>query len=307
MPYTNSVRTLAALVLAAAGCGRVGFADRSADARVPTGEAAPDASLLAQPFTNVTEVAVINGAGTSEDDPTLTGDLLEIFFDSDRPGGMGNGDIWTAKRATAADPFGTPTLVAELASPADDTTPEVSLDGLTMYFASDRTVTGNRDIYMTTRPDRASAWSMPVRVAELSTSALDDSAEPLPDGLHLVMSTQAYSPTVDLELATRASTTDPWGAPVLLPGLSDPSLDESQQCSNPETTVIYFVCNRAPSVGDAIFVGTRPDASSSFTVTYVPELDSSATDADPWLSPDLHTIYFSSKRKGTYDIFMATR
>src|SRR4051812_28768819 len=60
----------------------------------------------------ITELADPDGA----DDPSLTGDLLEIYFGSDRAGSMTTGaapleDIWVAKRASPTDPWGAPTNV----------------------------------------------------------------------------------------------------------------------------------------------------------------------------------------------------
>ena len=58
-----------------------------------------------------------------------------------------------------------------------------------MYVSSDWLTARNRDVHVTTRPDRDAAWTTPQPVAELSTTGLDDdSAELLGDGLHLVMS-----------------------------------------------------------------------------------------------------------------------
>lgn len=305
------MRTVAALALAVVGCGRWDFADHPpVDAR--PGDAVDaivhdDANVLALPFTNITKLTPISDPTYDEDDPTLTGDLLEIYFDSDQPAaGAAMGDIWVAKRASTADPFGTPTLVTELASLSDDTTPEVSTDGLTMYFASDRLTAGDRDIYVTTRPDRTSAWSTPQRVAELSSIDDDDSAEPMPDGLHLVMS-RGPGMILDLCVATRASKTVPWNPPVTLPGISDPAYDESQQWSSPDLTVIYFVTDRPPSTSQDIWLAKRPDTQSAFTIARVTELSTGTQDVDPWLTPDLHTIYFASTRSGTLDIYTATR
>jgi Tol biopolymer transport system component len=267
-----------------------------------------DANILALPFTNVTPLAAVNDPAYSDDDPTLTGDLLELYFDSDRPAaGAARGDIWVAKRANATDPFGAPTIVSELASLSDDTTPEVSTDGLTMYFSSDRLNAGDRDIYVTTRADRASPWSTPQRVPELSAANLDDdSAEPLPDGLHLVMS-RGTQPALDLCLVTRVSTAAPWSAPMPMPGVSDGTYDESQQWTSPDLTVIYFVSDRPPATSQDIWLATRPDTQSTFTIQRVSELSSGAQDVDPWLTPDLRTMYFASARTGNMDIYSATR
>ena len=48
------------------------------------------------------------------DNPTLTADLLEIYFTSDRV--SGNGDVWVARRSDPALPFDPPTAVTEVNS-----------------------------------------------------------------------------------------------------------------------------------------------------------------------------------------------
>src|SRR5688500_11797045 len=51
-------------------------------------------------------------ADTKSDNPTLTADLLEIVFTTDRV--SGNTDIWTARRSNPSLPFDPPTAIAEL-------------------------------------------------------------------------------------------------------------------------------------------------------------------------------------------------
>ncbi|MBV8757922.1 MAG: PD40 domain-containing protein [Deltaproteobacteria bacterium] len=304
------MRTAAVLALACSSCGRLGFVDRDAAgvARGDGGGDAPlDANLLGLTWTNIAPVAALNLSTSDEDDPTLTADLLEIYFDSDRPGpGTGMGDIWMSSRASVTDAWSAPVLVAPLASPADDTTPEVAADGLSMYFASDRLNPGDRDIYVTTRATRNDPWGAPTRVAELSSSLTDDSAEPLPDGLHLVMSRGANM-LLDLMVSTRSTKTSPWGAPVPLPGLDDPMYDESQQWASPDLNVVYYVTDRPPAMSQDIWLATRPDSQSAFTSTLVTELQSPVIDVDPWVSPDGHTLFFASRRNGSVDIFTASR
>ena len=89
------------------------------------------------PFGTPVAIAELN-TQYSEDDPTLTADRLHMWFCSNRPGGLGGEDIWFTSRATVHDPWEPPTHVPELASSSSETTVEVSPDGLTLLFSSNR-------------------------------------------------------------------------------------------------------------------------------------------------------------------------
>src|SRR3954471_8263226 len=118
------------------------------------------------------------------DNPTLTGDLLEIYFTTDRV--SGNGDVWFATRSTPTAPFGTPAPVTAVNGASFETSSAISPDGLTLWFGSDRPGgVGANDIWVTERATRASAWSTPLNVLALNSSADDI---PRPPGQHgLVM------------------------------------------------------------------------------------------------------------------------
>ena len=86
--------------------------------------------------------------------PNVRKDGLEIVFDSNRPGGFGLLDIWTASRETTADDWSPPTnLGLMINTPANEARATLSRDGLTMFFGSNRvgSEAGLSDIYMTTR------------------------------------------------------------------------------------------------------------------------------------------------------------
>src|SRR5262245_50786326 len=82
-------------------------------------------------------------------DPSLSDDELELVFAS--PTG-GSNDIWSTRRAAATDPWATAAPVAELSSPQNDEDPELSSDGLSILFSSDRAGDGMR-LYVARRPD----------------------------------------------------------------------------------------------------------------------------------------------------------
>src|SRR5262249_49510965 len=91
----------------------------------------------------------------TEAHPTVRADGREIFFYSNRTGSAGRNDIWTSTRTTVTAPWSTPVPVMALSTSFGEVHPALDLDGLTMYFASDRPGgSGGFDLYMATRTRR---------------------------------------------------------------------------------------------------------------------------------------------------------
>jgi hypothetical protein len=62
-----------------------------------------------------------------------------LFFDSDRPGGYGRGDLYMTRRSNVLDSWSEPVnLGPPVNSAAHDINAQVSMDGSTLYFCSDR-------------------------------------------------------------------------------------------------------------------------------------------------------------------------
>jgi hypothetical protein len=100
------------LALAACGGGQV----------ITLGDGSPRPYHFETPVL-VTELV----ASDRTDNPTLTGDLLEIYFTSDRAGG---GDLWVARRDDRAAVFRPPVPIAELNTDTFETSAAISTDGL---------------------------------------------------------------------------------------------------------------------------------------------------------------------------------
>jgi hypothetical protein len=83
----------------------------------------------------------INTAGF-EGKPALSADGLELYFASDRPGalgGPGDQDIYVTRRSSVNSAWGAPQRVPPPVSSAFfDITPTISIDGLALYFGSNR-------------------------------------------------------------------------------------------------------------------------------------------------------------------------
>ncbi len=71
--------------------------------------------------------------------PCVSADGLYMYFYSQRPDGLGSGDLWVTKRASTSDPWSIPeNLGTNINSSSDDGWPTLSIDGLTLFFNSNR-------------------------------------------------------------------------------------------------------------------------------------------------------------------------
>ena len=84
---------------------------------------------------------------------TITGNGLTIYFTSNRAGGLGGIDIWTASRKTKDSPFCAPVNLGSIINTsADERSPSISTNGHELYFTSSRSGgLGNDDVYMSER------------------------------------------------------------------------------------------------------------------------------------------------------------
>lgn len=286
----------ATMALLAVGCGRrgvlLGTVDGAGDAAAPSGDAAGSR------FSPPQLVSALSAPPANSGDPTFTGDLLELFFMSDR---NGSPDLWTSRRAAAGDPWGPPTVVAELNSLSSDSGPSISLDGLRIWFTTDRDLSFGR-IWRSSRATRQDFWSPPQIVSELATPAKDFA--PTIDATETTMmfgSNRMGSLSYDVHVTTRAAATGPWGAVSKVPGVNGP-FDDWDPFVAQGGLVIFFTSVRQ-GAGD-IFWAVRQSTTEPFPpATALVDINSAAYDSDATLSPDLTYMLFDSRRTGNSEIY----
>jgi hypothetical protein len=133
-----------------------------------------------------------NVVNTSSDDsnPDVFEDDLSgaitLYFQSDRPGGLGGADIW-ASNLQPDETFGPPVLIVELSSSFADLGSDIRRDGLEMFLASNRPGTyGGQDLWVSTRPSTSDPWSTPVNLGPVVNSAAAENTPALSfDGTQL--------------------------------------------------------------------------------------------------------------------------
>lgn len=87
--------------------------------------------------------------------PNVRHDGLEIVFDSNRPGGKGLSDVWTASRSSTSANWNEPQPITQINSPAGESRASFSWDGTMLMFGSSRSGgEGASDIYVSLRSKR---------------------------------------------------------------------------------------------------------------------------------------------------------
>ena len=124
-------------------------------------------------FSAATEPAGLNG-NRNDFRAWLSPDELTVVFASDSSGGEGGADLWTATLSAASASFSSPTNLSRVNGSSSDDSPTLSDDGLTLYFASDRSGgLGAKDVWTATRTSASSDFGTPLDVEVLSGKGLD--------------------------------------------------------------------------------------------------------------------------------------
>ena len=193
---------------------------------------------------------------SNEQAPRLTRDGHRLFFNSDRTG-TGGQDIYVALRRDKRDDFGWEPAVnlgGGVNTTVDDITPDPFEDDATggdaLYFARGPIGSGGTDIYASPLlPDGTYGPGVPV--AELNTASLDRQPAIRRDGLEIFFASDRDGPAgnLDLFVATRASTSDPWSSPVNLGPTVNTSLIDARPELSFDGTTLYFQSTRPGAVG----------------------------------------------------------
>jgi WD40-like Beta Propeller Repeat len=194
--------------------------------------------------------------------PSIDGHRL--YFTSDRPDiGFGGQDNFVSRRYNKRDDLGwqePENLGSNVNSAANDAGPEIFEDEITgittLYFSSNRPgpcpPIGDcgDDIYASIlQPDET--FGPATRVTELSTPFADRQPAIRRDGLEMfIASTRpGGSGGVDLWSSTRATTSDPWSAPVNLGSAVNTSSTDARPALSFDGTTLYFQSNRPGGLG----------------------------------------------------------
>lgn len=197
-------------------------------------------------------------------------------------------------------------------SPFADNLPDLSRDGLSLYFSSNRPGgSGAGDHWVSRRASVDDAWGFPVNLGPtVNSSAGDLGPNVSPDGHYLFFTSNRAGGLGlnDIWVSWRADVHDDfaWEAPVNLGSpINGPEFDAGPELRRPE---FYFV--RGPA-GTAFDIYVSAVKGNSFESPQpVVELNSSANDLRPTVRFDRREIFLSSNRPGGFgadDIWVSTR
>lgn len=122
------------------------------------------------PWSAPSPVAELSSASTDRG-AAVFDDGHAIIFHSDRPGGLGANDLYTATRASTADPWSPPTLLGSPNSADTEQHAWVSPCGLVLVFHTNRS--GNTDLWETRRASATDPFDPPTAMTELNSSSTD--------------------------------------------------------------------------------------------------------------------------------------
>lgn len=291
-----------------AGC-RIGFDPTAVDVDSGTRDADRCAYELEElgPWSQPTPLTTLNMT-TADEDPALRADLLELFFVSTR---SGTRDIWRSTRASELDLWGAPEQVLELADAAQESTLELSPDGLTLWFSSNRPGgPGNDDIWVTTRTVLGASWTTPVLVSELSSPGLDRGMTVFDDGRSIAFhSNRAGGAGInDIYVATRPSIVDAWSTPISIGTPPNSTASEQHPWVSPCGLQLFFHSYAGSTT--AKLQRTRRDSRTAAFMTPQPIVElnvAGSDDKDLRVSPSMRYAIFASTRGGNLDLYDTSR
>jgi hypothetical protein len=238
----------------------------------------------------------------SDGSPNISADGLTLYFDSQRPGGLGGWDIWVTTRETIDDNWSEPVPLPEpVNSPYADAGPSISADGSALYFASDRPGGyGSFDIYVARRETTEEPWEALSNLGPFVNSlAYENHPSISADGLTLYFDSLTWLGYYDLCVARRTKVNEDWRIAFILSSTVNSIYYELSPSISSDDLNLFF--DRRSVLGDRdIWVATRrkPDDNWGEPLFYGPPVNTLYQDTDPSIQFDGSMLYFASTRPG---------
>jgi hypothetical protein len=246
----------------------------------------------------------------------ISPDGLSLYFNSDRPGGLGPlFDIYVSRRACLECPWQRAQLLGPpISGPGNDGSAALSHDGHLLFFLSDRDRPGDEDLWVSRRknPNDDFGWEAPVNLGPLvNTSANEGSPS------YVVVAAGAPA---ELYFGRGLTT---WVVPisrdgeVLAPAVQ---VDLGGEARTPSVTkdgreLVFWASQTRGGLGQTdIWVSTRHNITDSWStpVNLGAPVNTAGGELEAGISADGNTLVFSGTMMrgsslGLQDIWIATR
>lgn len=238
----------------------------------------------------------------------MSADALTLYFSVS----VGTEEsIYVASRSGRTLSFSPATALSIANSTAQEGTPFISHDGLSLYFFSTRMGgQGDRDLWGMARSDTSFAFGTPFAVQNVSTVSRDHSPWLSQDGLVLWFGSSRTGTAGDMDLWTASRTTRAglFASPTGLSEINTAAKEDDPGVSGDELE-LYFMSDRLGGQGLAdIYAATRSTPSGPFsTIENLGVVNSIWNDACPAPSADGRELFFCSSRGGTSEIWRSVR
>ncbi len=250
-------------------------------------------------------------SSTTGQGPSLSPDGQTLYFNSNRSPGYGNQDLWMTSRDSHDDHWHEPVnLGLAVNSPADDWTPDISPDGLSLYFTSNRAHgLGDYDIYVSTRATTNDPWGDPVNLgSRINSPSGDGSPSISANGLSLFFGSfrAGGHGEADLWITTRATLDDQWNVPVNLgPSVNRSGIELDPDISSDGLTLLFSAYRSDGAGGFDIWMTWRDTITSPWNtpLNLGPAINKQGHEGHPTLSSDKSTLYFNALRPGNQHLW----
>jgi hypothetical protein len=248
-------------------------------------------------------------------EPVLSADGLTLIFASNRPGGAGGDDLWTATRASIDQPFSTPINLGErVNSSRDDTAPTLSSDGLRLIFASNRSGgRGDFDLWISSRSASNGEFRGPVNLSSLVNSPYQDSEPTLSeDTKQLFFHSNRPGGESQLWVTSRVDDSQEFGRPINLGGDFQIRQSQHSPALADHDTRLFFQAGRSDGDPGILYVARRPTHTDRFTdpQPVLGQVNTESLEGAPFAPNDSRKLLFPSNRtggNGELDLWQALR
>jgi hypothetical protein len=251
------------------------------------------------PFGAPEKLTGLGFAATSEQwGPTLSADALTLMLSNTSSGG--SEDLYVATRPDRSAEFSLAAELAGLDTTAEEGTPFLSFDALSLYFFSTKTGgLGNRDIYVSKRASLLGSFdsSSPVGGANSSSS---DHMPWLPAdelSLYFASSRPGGAGGYDLWFGTRTDRGASFGSLRPLTELDTSSNDQDASLTADELSIFFTSGRPGGTGGSDIYMAERASKTGSFSdPVIVPGINTPQDELNVAITADGRELFFSSDR-----------